>query len=149
MKTKYTNVSVLSEYPATLPDSRELDMLSIADAFAKSSNCTPHKMGAVIFRRNKIVARGYNRLGNHPFQFRWNKKGGTLHAEMHALLSASKEFENVEGASIAVVRRTKRKTNGCSFPCNQCLPALKYAGIFNVICFSDNDIPVKVRLQCD
>ena len=149
MKRHYTNLSRLSTYPVFEPDSRDLEMLSIAGALAVSSNCSPHKVGAVIFRRNRVLARGYNRLGGHPFQFRWNRKGTTLHAEMHALILASKDREAVEGASIAVARHSRKSTNGCSYPCNRCLPALEYAGLKNVICFSENDIPVKVRLSCE
>lgn len=149
MKTNYTNLSKLASQPVLMPNSREMEMLSIASALAQSSNCSPHKVGAVLFRRNRVLARGFNRLGGHPFQFRWNKKGATLHAEMHALLLAAKDRENVEGASIAVARRARNGLNGCSFPCNHCLPALVYSGISEVICFSENDIPVKVSLTCD
>ncbi len=145
----YTNLSRLSQYPATTPSEREITMLSIASSLALSSNCNPHKIGAILFKRNRVLARGFNRLGGHPFQHRWNRKGSTLHAEMHALLLASKDREDVEGASIAVARWTKSHTDGCSFPCNHCLPALQYSGIRNVICYSDNHVPVKVNISCD
>ncbi len=145
----YTNLSRLSKYKSETPNEREMSMLSVAGALALSSNCTPHKVGAVVFKRNRVLARGYNRLGGHPFQHRWNQKGATLHAEMHALLLAHKDREDVEGADIAVSRWAKSGTDGCSFPCNHCLPALQYSGIRNVICFSDNHVPVKVKISCD
>lgn len=148
MKRNYTNLSRLASYPTLMPNAREMEMLSVASALALSSNCTPHKVGAVLFRRNHVLSRGFNRLGGHPFQHRWNQKGTTLHAEMHALILAFKDREDANGASIAVARHARKYSNGCSFPCNHCMPALEYAGIENVICYSENDTPVKVRLTC-
>lgn len=149
MKRNYTNLSRLADYPTLVPNARELEMLSVAHSLALSSNCSPHKVGAILFRRNRVLARGFNRLGGHPFQHRWNQKGTTLHAEMHALILASKDREDAEGASIAVARYARNSSNGCSYPCNHCLPALEYAGIKDVICYSEDDTPVKVRLTCD
>ena len=149
MKTFYTNLSVLAERPKSCPSPREMEMLRIADALASSSNCTPHKVGAVLFRRNRVLGRGFNKTTNHPFQFRWNHKSTTLHAEMHALLLASKDREHLDGASIAVARRARNGLNGCSFPCNRCMPALLHSGIASVICFSENDEPVRVNMRCD
>lgn len=149
MKSNYTNLSKLAEYPKDVPNKRDIEMLNIASALAMSSNCTPHKMGAVLFKRNRVLSRGFNKLGSHPFQHRWNRKGATLHAEMHALILAAKDREDVVGASIAVARRARSGLEGCSFPCNHCMPALQYSGVTDVICFSEDHIPVKVRLTCD
>jgi deoxycytidylate deaminase len=149
MKKEYASLSRLSEQPPISLSKRDMEMLGLAQALAFSSNCFPHRVGAVVFKGNRVLARGYNRLGGHPFQHRWNKLGTTLHAEMHALILAAKDRESVEGASLAVARHSRKIKQGCSYPCDRCLPALIFSGIQNVICFSENDIPVKVRLTCD
>jgi deoxycytidylate deaminase len=141
----YTNLSRLVERPKGVPKPYEFNMLKIADALAQSSNCSPHKVGAVIFKGKRVLGRGYNRLETHPFQFRFNKVSQTLHAEIHAMINAYKDREDIDGATIAVARRARNGLHGCSFPCNRCSPALKHAGIRRVICFSEIDEPISLE----
>lgn len=83
-----------------------------------------HKLGAVIFRKGKIISKGYNKTnrGISDFGGFWK---GSCHAEIAALIHSRCDLR---GASIMVMRLNLR----CSRPCAPCMAALKEAGLRTV-----------------
>lgn len=97
--------------------------ISLAKAEAEKSTYK-YKLGALVLDGNRIVAKGYNKLGVHPHLSRkygyWSK-----HAECDSILKAAGR-----GDVLIVVRI--RKGDGqisCSKPCSRCLMFAKDYGI--------------------
>jgi len=91
-----------------------------------------YQHGAVIFRRGKVIGRGFNKTnrGTSRFKGYWR---GSLHAEIAALLDIRGA---VHGASIVIVRNNLRN----SFPCASCLAALKEVGIKSIFYSNEGSI---------
>lgn len=86
------------------------------------------KLGAVIFKRGKLLGFGYNSMKTHPmFGSKLHYK--TLHAEGDALYCAKKLGNKTQGATIIVYRRNNRNAK----PCKYCQEMLRKAGIVKVI----------------
>lgn len=145
-------------YTSTLPEFRnvksdylslrELDMLERADGLAKVSSCSPHRLGAVIFKRNIILGRGYNSNKSHPLQARFSRFSIRLHAEIAAVVDGLRENEEeLHGATIAVSRITRKGLRGCSFPCGACLGAINSVGIHRLVCYDTSDKPTAIDLK--
>ena len=81
------------------------------------------RLGAVLLRRRRVVARGRNRNDNGCGL-------NSVHAEMDALFSTGK---NRAGGCHLVVARVRRNGDmACSKPCPSCAHALARAGIAKV-----------------
>ena len=91
-------------------------------------------MGAIVFRKKKIISAGYNIAYKpiHPAELpmRFRKFPTSAHAEINALLSARC---SVRGASIIVVRINNSNKLLDSFPCQFCMAYLQHVGIRRVI----------------
>ena len=86
------------------------------------------KLGAIIFRGNKVISTGFNKNKTHPtarkyFQF------GSIHAEIDAIVHA---IENVKGASILVCRTLKNGNPAIAKPCAMCVQVMREFGIKEV-----------------
>lgn len=86
------------------------------------------KLGAVIFRRGKLIGFGYNSYKTHP-TFGSKEHYKTLHAEGDALYCAKKLGNDTEGATMIIYRVNNRNAK----PCQYCQQMLKKAGIKKVI----------------
>lgn len=90
------------------------------------------RLGAVIYKRNKIMGFGYNDhikthpLSPHPY--------GTKHAEFCALLDAVGRFgqSSVYNNSIYVQRLKAHGLPGIAKPCQFCDKMLRLAGITDI-----------------
>ena len=96
------------------------------------------KIFACIYRRNKLIATGWNNNRQHPFclPFQKNEKAESrFHAETHAIFNAIKrvgedEFRNMTHKTMYIVRAKKRAAGesefiyGNSSPCVGCAKAL-------------------------
>lgn len=91
-------------------------------AYEESKKSTHrHKLGAVIFKHGKIIAKGYNKT-NRGHAGNYGHWSGSLHAELAAIISAR---TNLVGSTLLVAR-----TNGrLAKPCECCMAAIKEAGI--------------------
>lgn len=128
----------------TLADTKALQQ---ADSLAALSEHPKHKLGAVIFHRNRVYGEGYNRLKSHTFQAKHNPFSMNLHAELDALIDGFRSHPNdIGGASIAVSRIRRSDTFGCSYPCEHCLPALIEAGISRIVCYDVNDNVTAIKI---
>lgn len=93
-----------------------------------------HHLGAVIFRKKKVISKGYNIANKYVHRstlpLKYRKYPTSVHAEMSAILAAK---EDVKGASILIIRVNSRGLLMSSFPCPHCLLYLKYVGIRKII----------------
>lgn len=76
------------------------------------------RLGAIVLHKNKVVAKGYNKIKTHPKLDHY-----TIHAECDALLKAAK------GDTLVVVRILRNGEFACSKPCEKCLKYIKKFGI--------------------
>lgn len=86
------------------------------------------KLGAVVFKRGKILGFGYNSNKTHP---KYGSKPcyQTLHAEGAAIWAAKKLGNDTQGATMIVYRK-----NGLNAkPCVHCQKIIEKAGIKKVI----------------
>lgn len=98
------------------------------------------RLGAVIFKGQRILGVGYNRVGCSQNRLKASHWQDSRHAEVDALLDALRRHsaEELRGADILVVRLKKDNSFGLALPCNHCYNTLKNIGIRRVH-FSDND----------
>lgn len=110
--------------------------MKTAFLFASKSKCVSHHVGAVIVKNERIISVGYNGTppglkncceifdatnfdrAKHSI---WSKDN-EIHAEMNALMYASKTNIETDGADVYVTIS----------PCNDCLKNLTASGIKNV-----------------
>ena len=105
-----------------------------------------YKMGAIVFRKKKVISKGCN----IPYKFthqselplKYRKWHSSLHAEINALLSAKCD---VKGASILIIRVNSRGLLMDSFPCPFCLMYIEHVGIRKVI-YSTSDQEIKEHM---
>ncbi|UPW35842.1 deoxycytidylate deaminase [Pseudomonas phage EM] len=94
-----------------------------AEAFAKCSDSTRCKVGAVLVKRNRIISCGYNALPEHLNGALEDENGVTKpevrHAEENALRALIRSPESAQGATLFV-------THGC---CKSCAISVVEAGI--------------------
>jgi len=82
------------------------------------------KLGAVIFKGNRIISTGYNQNKSHPLPRR-HFEFGTIHAEIDALLHS---VQSVDGCDIYVFRKN-RFGSAMARPCSMCQEILREYGI--------------------
>jgi len=110
-------------------------LLKIALTEAKKSEYK-HRIGCVIFNKNKILSKGYNislrsakRL--HPKFTRWPN---SIHAEVNAILSARTDLNN---STLFIIRINNVDELRLARPCKFCMSYLYYVGIRKII-YSSN-----------
>lgn len=98
---------------------------AIAAEAAKKSTCIQHQLGAVLVARTgRAYTIGYNLRKTHPrFATR------SIHAEMKALLNATRAGISTRGATLYVVRLSARGQLMQAQPCATCQLSLNEAGI--------------------
>src|SRR5687767_242881 len=103
----------------------------LAKEISQYSEHHQHKLGAVIFVKNKPVAFGFNQKKTHPIMAKLNSKR-TTHAEI-AAVSAIKNKKRLKGATIVVYRQQKDGSPGMARPCDCCEKILTQYGIDKII----------------
>lgn len=86
------------------------------------------KLGAVIFKGNRIISTGFNKNKTHP-KFNRYFKHATVHAEIDAILHSS---ENLVGTSMMVCRTTNTDRPAMAKPCAMCVQVMYEFGIKEV-----------------
>jgi len=107
---------------------------------AKKSKCR-QKHGSVIFKKNRIISKGFNKYKTHPKAK--NHRFPSIHAEIDAILKAN--IDMLRGSSIMVVRINKEGNFMNSKPCNQCLDEINRLGIKHVIYSTPEGITEVIR----
>ncbi len=88
-----------------------------------------HKVGAVIFRGNRLLGFGHNIDKTHPkWGSGWNHK---IHAETRAIYDAVKSGKNLSGSSIYIYRENDLG-EALAKPCLHCFNRLTEAGVENI-----------------
>lgn len=94
------------------------------------------KMAAVIAKRKKILAVGYNKHKTHPMMLKYtdNELRVSIHAEVDALVNALKNYspEELVGSEIYIARLLKNGKTGIAKPCEICQKALEDHGITSI-----------------
>jgi len=88
-----------------------------------------YQLGAVIVKKGRVVAKGYNNYKTHPKFGTRENKWRTLHAECAAVYNALKKGMNPENSVIYVYRKYGRK----ALPCEHCQKIIKEFGIKKVV----------------
>ena len=97
------------------------------------------RVGAVVFKKN-ILSAGYNQRKTHPLLSKiGNQFMKGLHAELHACIGL--DAEQMEGASIYVVRLKLDGSIGLAKPCKMCQTYLREVG-FKTAYYSTNSAEI-------
>lgn len=99
---------------------------------ANKSDMMPFKVGAVIFKNNRIISYGYNAKRHcgkiHP---KYRNYWDSLHAEQDAILNV-KDWNKLSGASILVIRVTRQGNLSMAKPCDMCMSIINHVGLKEV-----------------
>jgi len=109
------------------------NFFELAKKLSYKSDYPPHKLGAVVVRRNAILGIGFNKTKTHP---KAKTRFKTIHAEMAAILNT--QTEDLTGCSIYVYRETKDGKPALAKPCEYCLELIRQVGIKHIY-YSDTD----------
>lgn len=108
---------------------------------AAASSKGGFRLGAALYRGNKVIKVGYNLQGSlksHPIVAQWTDREGykSLHAELHALVGLHPS--KVRGCDVYVFRIRRDGSQGCAKPCNNCRSELARRGIYRVYYTEDD-----------
>jgi dCMP deaminase len=92
------------------------------------------QIGAVIYRGNKVISVGFNKVKSHP-KLANEDRFYSLHAEMSAIINAKQELK---GCSIYVYREFKEGGYALAKPCNRCMATIIESGITKIF-FTDTN----------
>jgi dCMP deaminase len=92
------------------------------------------KVGAVIYKGNRVVSIGFNKMKSHP-KLANSDRYYALHAEMSAILNAK---QDLTGCVMFVYREFANQKPAISRPCKNCLPVIIESGIKAVYYSDDN-----------
>jgi len=115
-----------------LINKRDMEFLTLARAFAEKSDNTKARLGAVIVRKNDILAQSPNYARkSHPLQKYYNRfREGkhtrhALHAEIGALSKVDyPDLEKLKDATVYITRIRLDGSYGLARPCPACMNAL-------------------------
>jgi deoxycytidylate deaminase len=100
--------------------------INLAIRMAERSPRQRHRLGCVLFRKNRLVGYGWNDIQKtHPRSSHPYKK---VHAEVDALLCSSCDLHG----AVAYVARIRPTGIGIARPCEHCRQALMERGIRRV-----------------
>lgn len=112
-------------------------VLKKAIVAAQSSTYYPYKVGAVIFKANKIIADGENGIRFcQRIAKKFKKFENSLHAEQNAIIKAMNRGRNLSGYSMLVIRLNGSGNLSLGRPCEMCMNFIKFVGI-KTIYYSD------------
>ena len=105
------------------------------NALRKSSQ--QHKVCAAVVKNKHVVDLGFNSKKTHPKQKSLNELKPYLHAEVEAILRASKSLKDFDKCCLVVVRTKKDgpfgdDIPGTSKPCEGCEKFIRFSGIRKV-----------------
>jgi len=96
---------------------------------ANKSNMPVFRIGAVVFKGNRILSSGHNSKGFcgkiHP---KYRNIRDSVHAEQSAILGV-KDWSKLKGTSIITIRITRTGIISMAKPCEMCMSMIRYTGI--------------------
>lgn len=90
-------------------------------------NC--YRVGAVLYKRGKVLAVGTNSYKTHP-KLKPFTEWPFIHAESSTILRQG--MDNCNGLSLLVARVTKHLDVSCARPCEACMSLCQHVGIRNI-----------------
>ena len=112
------------------------------------------RMASALVKSNKIMSIGINRRKTDPMMAKYckNKDAIFLHAEIHAIKNALKEYsvEDLEDSVLYICRvkrpneKSKKWVHGMARPCSGCARAIAEFGIRNVVYTTDKHMSCEV-----
>ena len=107
---------------------------------AENSLYYPYRIGAVIFKHNRILSSGKNQLRySSRLKPEFKDFPNVLHAEQDAIINAA---SNIRGASIFVIRTNQNGKISMARPCDMCYRLLQHVGI-KYMYYTDRDGTIK------
>lgn len=126
---------------------KELHFFQQAKKEADKSTFYRIRIGCIIVKKNKILARGHNVEKSHPRQKFLNQKcrkfvtkNNFLHAELDAVIHST--TYNLNGATCYIYREDGNGNICCCKPCPACEFVLRQVGI-DTVYYTDNNKYVK------
>lgn len=108
--------------------------LELAARIAATSDCRM-KVGAVLVKGGRILARGTNKMRNNPaYIVPWTE------CSEHAEESVLRQVRNARGTTIYVARVNRKGEWRLAKPCDRCQVALDLAGVTKVV-YTDEGLP--------
>lgn len=108
------------------------------------------KVGASLYQGNKYVSSAVNSNKTNPKVVKYNsvlpfEKVPFLHAEMAALISASKKinFKDFKYCSLYIARKLNCGDYGLARPCKACMEAIKEYGIKRIVYTTESGYAVE------
>lgn len=148
------NYRKLNEILASLPNKNLSKKDTILLNKSLKLSMTPlkreFKLGAIVTGNGRILGEGFNSAKTHPIQYRWNDKTDKLHAEVAAIINSGiRDFSKIKKPTIYVGRTSTINDNivsTCSYPCINCLNLINFVGIRTIVCYNEENKPVKINL---
>lgn len=112
--------------------------LQLAD---EKNNKITHRLCALIVKRNRVLAIGYNSNKTHP---RSRTKMVSTHAEFDAILRCADD--DIRGADLVVVRCKRSGLPGLAKPCHVCQNLIRKVGIRRVY-YTTNAREIKLEVM--
>ena len=110
---------------------------------AEKSKMYPFKVGAVIFKGNRIISYGYNKKGHagkiHP---RYRNKYDSIHAEQSAIFKV-KNWKKLKNSSILVIRLCRNGFLSMAMPCDMCMKLIEHVEIREIYYTNHNSEIIK------
>lgn len=131
------------------------DIFATLEKVAEANDEFPRaRMASALVKSNKIISIGINRKKSDPLQAKYgkNKDAIFLHAEIHALKNALREYDVEElKDTVLYICRVKRLNQhsmkwvwGMAKPCEGCSRAIAEFGIRNVVYTTDKHMHCEV-----
>ena len=145
---KFTRLNIFLASQETIPLTKhDSYWLACADKLANSSLHPKNRVGSIIYQRGKFISQGINETKTHPYQAKWNRYSGCLHAEISAIIEGLRTNANTDWSSCSIaVSRIKRNDTLCSYPCQHCYPAIEKLGIRHIVCYDCDSNAVSIRI---
>ena len=121
----------------------DLKYSKLAETMATYSDYKRIHIGSCIIKKHSVISTGCNQNKSHPIQNKYNhelkfkKHKDCLHAEIDALIKASKE---ANGATMYIFRRGLDNIYRNCKPCPACMKMIKDYGIKRVVYTIENGI---------
>ena len=127
--------------------------LAEASSFVKINGRTV-KVGSSIYMGNKPIAHAVNSNKTHTKVAQFNQvlpfeKVPFLHAEMAALISASKRLKSKEFKYCTIYVARNLNSGGCGLarPCPACMEAIKKYGIQKIVYTTDSGYAIEFIME--
>lgn len=121
-----------------------LNLIKLATQEAEKSDYRI-RMGAIIFNKKKIVAKGHNHTNSLSRKLRpeFQEWPESIHAEVDVILRAKRDLRDCD---ILVLRVNNKGEFKIAKPCDHCMALIAHVGIKNVYFSNEDGMIEKMRV---